>query len=469
MATLVFVHGWSVTSTATYGALPATLGRRLPTVDTRHVFLSEYVTFIDTVTMDDLVRAFDHALRRLGLEGPSFDCIAHSTGGPVVLAWLQARRAQPARHATLKLGHLVMLAPANFGSALAQLGKGALGRVKAWWNGVQPGRRILDWLELGSAESLAQNLAHIHGPDLSAMGTYVFVLTGDRPDRALYDHINSYTGEDGSDGVVRIAAANLNARHAVMTQGTDGTLAVQAKRAPRTAFKLIANAAHSGDRGIMAAAAEATVAAILRCLAITDGRTYAALCDAFARENLLRDTDKVELEPAGPFPSRVHIHDPRSMLVVRLRDDRGEALDATQFMLTAGIAANEDYLPRGFMLDRQANSLATGVITLFLDHAVLAGDPAVPDPRNPRDTLRAEIEPRRPYGAKIVPADREGLVHHNIAASLASDDLLDLLGPHETTVLDVLLSRKVHEGVFRFVTRLTPTDFRSPVPGKEIR
>ncbi len=468
MATLVFVHGWSVTSTSTYGDLPATLSQRLPGLSTRHVFLAEYVSFIDTVTMDDLVRAFDHALRRLDLDGPAFDCIAHSTGGPVVLAWLQAQRAHPAAHTPLKLGHLVMLAPANFGSALAQLGKGALGRVKAWWHGVQPGRRILDWLELGSAESLAQNLAHIHGPDPAASGTCLFVLAGDRPDRALYDHINSYTGEDGSDGVVRIAAANLNARHAVMTQDAGGSFAVQAKRAPRTAFKLIAGAAHSGDRGIMAAAAEATVAAILRCLAVTDGRTYAALCDAFATENLLRDTDKVELEAVGPFPSRVHIHDPRSMLVIRLRDDRDEALDAAQFMLTAGTAASEDYLPRGFMLDRQANTRATGVVTLFLDYSVLAGDPAVPDPRDPRDTLRAAVEARRPYGAKVVPADLEGLIHHTIAASRADDDFLDVLGPHETTVLDVVLSRKVHEGVFRFVTRLTPADFRSPVPGREI-
>jgi len=29
-------------------------------------------------------------------------------------------------------------------------------------------------------------------------------------DRKLYDHLNSYTGEKGSDGVVRAAAANLN-------------------------------------------------------------------------------------------------------------------------------------------------------------------------------------------------------------------------------------------------------------------
>eukprot|EP01031_Cornospumella_fuschlensis_P043536 gene43536-53229_t len=44
-----------------------------------------------------------------------------------------------------------MLAPANFGSALAQLGKGRVGRLKAWFSGVEPGQGVLDWLELGSS------------------------------------------------------------------------------------------------------------------------------------------------------------------------------------------------------------------------------------------------------------------------------------------------------------------------------
>jgi hypothetical protein len=469
MATLVFVHGWSVTNTSTYGDLPATLRQRLPALGTRDIYLSEYESFIDAVTVDDLVRAFDHALRGLQLDEAEFDCITHSTGGPVVRAWLRAQRAQPASHATIELRRLIMLAPANFGSALAQLGKGALGRIKAWWNGVQPGQRILDWLELGSAESLAQNLAHIHDPDPATTGSYFFVLTGDRPDRALYDHVNAYTGEDGSDGVVRIAAANLNARHVVLTQEKGGgVLATQTTRAPRSAFKLIAGAAHSGDRGIMAAAAESTVAAILRCLAVEDMTAYAALCDAFAAENRQRDADKVEREPVGPFPARVHIHDPRSMLIVRMRDDRGEALAATQYVVTAGAAASADHLPRGFMLDRQGNTQTVGVVTLFLNYAVLAGDAPVADPDEAGQVLRAAIEARRPYGAKLVPADLEGLVHHSMGATEPGSDLLDLLSPHETTVIDVVLTRKVHEGVFRFVTRLAPEDFRTPVPGQEI-
>ncbi|MDW2981572.1 phospholipase [Rhodanobacter sp. KK11] len=475
MTTLVFVHGWSVTNTSTYGQLPqqlqqqaAAAGLALTLAD---IWLSEYVSFDDAVTMPDLVRAFDHALRDLHLLDASFACVTHSTGGPVVREWLRAQRDKPATHSTIRLSHLVMLAPANFGSALAQLGKGLLGRLKAWFGGVEPGQRILDWLELGSAASLSLNLDYIHGDDPAQRGQFLFVLTGDRPDRQLYDHLNSYTGEDGSDGVVRIAAANLNAHHAVLSPQASGaggidTLALTLSRGPRCAFKLIAGAAHSGEeRGIMASAAPATVQAILRCLQVRGADDYEGLCDAFERENAARDADKVELEPAGPFAPRVHIHDPRSLLIVRLADEAGEALTGAGFLLTAGSQASPNLLPDGFLLDRQANSKQRTTISLFLDHSLLAGDERVADPRNSRKTLRPAVASHRPYGASVRPVDLDGLVHHALARSDAGDDLFAMLGPHQTTVLDVVLPRKIHEGVFRLTQTLTPQDFSKPVAG----
>ncbi|HEY9131242.1 MAG TPA: phospholipase [Dyella sp.] len=476
MTTLVFVHGWSVTHTSTYGDLPARLQQRaaaegLP-LRIADLWLSEYVSFDDAVTMADLVRGFDRALRELHLHDAQFACITHSTGGPLVREWLRAQRERPAIHSTIRLSHLVMLAPANFGSALAQLGKSSVSRLQAWFQGIEPGRRILDWLELGSTESLSLNLDHIHGDDPADAGQFLFVLTGDRPDRAMYDHINSYTGEDGSDGVVRIAAANLNARHAVLSKGraeNPDTLSLNVRRAPRSAFKLIAGAAHSGERhGIMAAATTPTIDAILRCLRVFDRNSYAELCDAFAVENAARDRDRVEFEPAGPFPPRLHIHDPCSLLLVRLTDETDEPLTDARFLLQAGTPSNPDWMPQGFMLDRQAHSHARHVIALFLNHAVLAGSERIGDPRNSRKTLRAALDAHRPYGALIQPVDLEGLVHHAIAQTHPADDLLDLLGPHETTVLDVVMPRKVHEGVFRLIRSLAPRDFRHPEPGPTI-
>lgn len=476
MTTLVFVHGWSVTNTSTYGLLPqrlqaqaAAAGIALAVAD---IWLSEYVSFDDVVTMADVVRAFDHALRDLHLQDASFTCITHSTGGPVVREWLRAQRERPGAFSTIRLTHLMMLAPANFGSALAQLGKSVLGRLKAWAGGVEPGQRILDWLELGSSESLSLNLDHIHGDDPAGRGQFLFVMTGDRPDRSLYDHINSYTGEDGSDGVVRIAAANLNARHAVLTGASGSTgdgLSLNAVTAPRTAFKLIPGASHSGtDQGVMASAPPATVDALLRCLHVRDIASYHQLCDAFDAENAQRDADRVEMESVGPFPARVHIHDPRSMLVVRLTDEGGEPLLGARMLLKAGTPPNPDWMPQGFMLDRQANSHQGNVITFFLNQALLAGTPRVADPGNSRRTLRAAMDSHRPYSASIEPNDLTGLVHHAIATAAAKDDLFLIVAPHQTTVLDVVLPRHVHEGVFRLTQKLAPEDFGHPVPGDVI-
>ena len=477
MTTLVFVHGWSVTNTSTYGALPTRLQQQAATqgmgLRIADLWLSKYVSFDDAVTMADLVRAFDHALRDLHLTGPSFACVTHSTGGPLVREWLRAQRDRPGAYSTIRLTHLVMLAPANFGSALAQLGKGMLGRLRSWFDGVEPGQRILDWLELGSRESLSLNVDHIHGPDPAAQGQFLFALTGDRPDRSMYDHINSYTGEDGSDGVVRIAAANLNASHAVLSLKQAGTdtdvLALNLTRAPRTAFKLIPGASHSGEaQGIMAAAPAATVDAVLRCLRVADRDGYAALCDAFDAENAQRDADKVELEPVGPFPPRVHIHDPRSLLIVRLSDEAGEPMLDTRFLFAAGTPPNPDWMPHGFMQDRQANSRTPNVISFFLNHALLAGDGRVADPTNSRRTLRPVVDGRRPYTARVQPTVLTGLVHHALAGTEPEDDLFAALGPHQATALDVVLPRKVHEGVFRLTQNLAPEDFSHPDPGPAI-
>ena len=475
MTTLVFVHGWSVTDTSTYGSLPGALrdraaqaGSMLRVLD---IHLSEYVTFDDAVGMDDIVRAFDHALRGLALPDGRFDCITHSTGGPVVMAWLRAQREHPTLYAPIHLGHAVMLAPAHFGSALARLGKGAVGRLKAWFDGVEPGQRILDWLELGSPESLAQNLDIVHGKDAAQSGSYLFSLIGDRPDRSLYDVVNSYTGEDGSDGVVRLAAANLNATHCVLAQaGASPTLSMTLTRAPRTAFKLLAGLSHSGSKqGIMGAEPPSplTIDAIMRCLAVDSAAAYTVLCNAFASENAQRDADRVELEPVL-FSPRVHFHDPRSLMIFRLVDDRGEALVNAQFQMTAGPEASPDHLPQGFMLDRQANSRSPATVSMFLNRAVLAGETAIVDPRDPHKILRDALQPHRPYGVHIEPVDLAGLIRHVVASTARTDDFLDALGPHETTIVDVVLSRRVAEGVFRLTQDLVAEDFHKPVPGTDI-
>lgn len=495
---LVFVHGWSVTSTATYGGLPARLKAEAgaaggPGIDVAHVHLGQYVSFRDEVTVADIARAFEHAIRGVLAEAGGrrrFACVTHSTGGPVVREWLDRHYVQPGRLGDCPMSHLVMLAPANFGSALAQLGKSRLAGIKAWFAGVEPGQGVLDWLELGSPESLALNLRWIHDyPKLKltegASPVFPFVLSGDTIDRKLYDHVNAYTGETGGDGVVRLAAANLNARHLVLAQdplvpGEPITAArkrlrtlrkVASARSAPTAFKIVPGAAHSGtDLGIMASVRNdgrphATVDAILRCLAVRDDAGYQALRKAFDAENAVHQQldRRLEVEKIPVLPDRRYFHDPHAMVVFRLLDASGARVPDMNLLLTAGPQADPNQLPQGFLTDRQGNRRAPGHLSFFLNHAALTGcDPVVVGGK----TVRPRLEPRPPYGLRLQPREAETWVEH-WPAELGADigDLMDVVAPNETTIIDLRLTRVVREGVLRFTRSLAARDFRKDPPG----
>ena len=223
---LIFVHGWGVTNTATYGELPAALSAVATSYGLRlrvqHLYLGKYVSFHDEVTLDDIARALSRALRDLpdnDGEIQEFSCITHSTGGPLVRHWVD--RYYGARNLeSCPLKHLVMLAPANHGSALAVLGKERIGRMKSWFSGVEPGQRVLDWLSLGSEGQWDLNQSYL-SYDSASKGFYPFVLTGQGIDNKFYDFLNGYLVEPGSDGVVRVAGANMNFRYIALKQSHD--------------------------------------------------------------------------------------------------------------------------------------------------------------------------------------------------------------------------------------------------------
>jgi len=92
---LVFVHGWSVTNTDTYGGLPSALAKNSPAdlnIKVAHLYLGKYVSFEDEVNIDDLARGMQRAINAEILpklkKGERFACITHSTGGPVVRKWI---------------------------------------------------------------------------------------------------------------------------------------------------------------------------------------------------------------------------------------------------------------------------------------------------------------------------------------------------------------------------------------------
>jgi hypothetical protein len=489
----VFVHGYSVSNLDTYGELPNRLileasGRGYQ-ARVENIFLARYITFNDEVRLDDISRALETALREQVItpgDGSRFVCITHSTGGPLVRTWWQ--NYYMGQNTTCPMKHLIMLAPANHGSALAQLGKSKLSRIKSWLDGVEPGQNILDWLELGSDASvslnkewISQGAQHIHDN-----GIFPFVLTGQDIDRKLYDHVNSYTGEPGSDGVIRVASANLNSRYMVLQQETPTLLngRLQAPELKITRFetgpgvplRVLKQTAHSNsEMGIMKSiggelngkGAE-TIEAIFKCISVSGAAEYKDLFEEFEKETKAAQHDsRLEIVQQA-LHKKVYIHDRYCMIMFRIADSEGLSLNHFDLVLTAG-ENDPDALPTGFFGDRQCNLVNRSVITYYLNYDVIAGAPALKAGAEP---IRQEIKAMNKFGLIIKPRPEAGFIHYLPCRLEASSDFLHkALQPNSTTIVDICLHRIVNTEVFRFEKQDASrgTDgFKDIEPGRDI-
>ncbi len=466
---LIFVHGWSVTHTDTYGELPRILqergaarGLKLETVD---LFLGRYLSFHNPIRMGDLVRAFDRALRDALPDGRGgvahFSCITHSTGGPVVRSWVE-RYYGVRRLNRCPLEHLVMLAPANHGSALAALGSSRVGRLKAWFDGVEPGTGVLGWLELGSEEGRGLNRAWLdYAPRRRGTRFRPFVLSGETIDKKLYDYVNPYTGERGSDGVVRLAAANLDYSWLTLRE-TDEVVEMAGEldreRRPRQAwllagvgdlrvsepcpFKVVPDASHSGDKlGIMRsptaanAAEKPVVAGILEALAVRTRLEYEAVFERWAAA-----TRKVQ---DGTGRGRRYFQ-----LVVTVRDDQGDPVTDFDFILTAGDGYDPDKLPKGFFVDKQRNPRSPQTITFYLDF----------------DAMMAVRKDR--FGFRVIARPDSGFAYYRPVEFRSDAEKIDTWVDENTTLyVEIVLRRHVD----RQTVRLDPAaagarDFKGTQP-----
>jgi hypothetical protein len=472
---VVFVHGWSVQNTNTYGGLPAYVatltGPDGGPISVGNIFLGRYISFEDSVTLDDISRAFHQALKDTVMgqlkPGERFACITHSTGGPVVRNWISLY--YNGRLDQCPLSHLIMCAPANHGSALAQLGKGTLSRMKSFFEGAQPGQRVLDWLELGSVPAWDLNANWIDY-DCVAAGIYPFCLIGQTIDRKFYDALNSYTDEMGSDGVVRVAAANLNYSLLNLAQGDDGGLVIRKmSRSKPTAFGVLPKVAHSGpDIGIVnsvsaegtrppsvAPGVHPTAQWVKRCLQVASAADYAQVqADLDALTAATQVAEKVEIQQTL-FGERRYPNDRCLQIIFRLCDDRGQVLTDFDLLLTAGPDYSEQELPTYFFVDRQRNRVSIGRLTYYLNWDVLDSGlrstallgkfgfrviarPTVPSPGDDRLTI-----PPRLAGYRVF----------DFRSNL--DALEKFVRPNETLMVDFELKRFVDAAVFQIDNGLT--------------
>jgi hypothetical protein len=465
---VVFVHGWSVTNTDTYGGLPVAITRNAPTgleLTTQHLYLSKYISFSDEVTVDDLARGMQNAvvaeiLPKLG-KGERFAAVTHSTGGPVVRKWIDLYFR--GKLASCPLQHLVMLAPANHGSALAQLGKSRLARMKFFADDVEPGTGVLDWLELGSDQSWALNNSWLDY-DCLGSGVYCFVLTGQTIDRSFYDHLNSYTGEAGSDGVVRVAAANMNYGLLRLRQ-KDGKFALSKQgRMQKIGLGVLPGRSHSGDTiGIMASVAanddgtHPTVRWLTRCLGVGSASAYGNVVKEL--DNLTAETQEQERKARSKalfLSQRTFVTNRYCMFVFRIIDDRGNNLSDYDIVFTAGPDYDENHLAPGFFKDRQRNQRNRGKLTYYIDYDVMA-------------TWLAKPELEGKFGFKVAARPEAGFAYYTVAQYKGTfNDLKRYFESNQTLMIEIELTRHVLEGVFQLTQALEAADFKKQPGGSEI-
>jgi pimeloyl-ACP methyl ester carboxylesterase len=219
---LVLVHGYASSGNAfgTWRNAFVAAGRQVT-----DIFIGNYVTLNNEVTVDDIANGFNHALHDKGLDRAPFDAIVHSTGMLVMRSWLTAANPAVPRNGLLK--HLIALAPATFGSPIAAKGRSLLGRIFIGKKDpfgpdfLESGNLVLSNLELGS--QFTWDLAHRDLIDSNLYGPgndtpYVFIFDGTN-DYGTLAEIFLKAEQEGTDGVVRWSGVALNSRKITLNLG----------------------------------------------------------------------------------------------------------------------------------------------------------------------------------------------------------------------------------------------------------
>lgn len=457
---VIFVHGWSVTDTNTYGLLPEAIAQQADDynlkVDIKHVWLGRYISFNDSVSMSDIVRAFDQALRDQISDGHSiaeFSCITHSTGGPVVREWVEHFYGST-NLAQVPLRHLIMLAPANHGSPLAALGKERVGRIKAWFDDIEPGQQVLDWLSLGSQPQIDLATANLDYQP-TKYDFYPFVLTGQAIDSKFYDFVNNYLTESGSDGVVRVAGANMNYSMVKFTESSKqaqvsylgDTFHVNLldvvggiKRPAEVPLGVVPNASHSGkDKGIMRSvvspkSSKMQVGEILKCLQVKTSADYRNRGAKLS--NLTQKTQKNKHRYVN--------------VVFIVKDDQGVAVNDYDLILLGDKDYDPSKLPKGFFIDRQKNATHPNHLVYYVDYDKLMTKKWTGFRIIARPSRYQLLDKTDKSGEPVDVAKPENCLSYYRPVEFRTDSGGMHLKPNETFYIEIELHRCIDKSIFRF-------------------
>ncbi len=207
---VIIVHGWS----DNWKSMKK-VGSPLE-AEGASVRYANYDSREDKAVYEDFAEGLDKELARFAKQGKltgtdgRIHFVTHSTGALVLRQWF---RQYPERHD--RVGNVVFLAPANFGSPLATKGKSLIGKVFKGQHGsgdhFEVGQKILDGLELASPFAWKLSAFDLFGKKGSLYhksGIRASVITGCKG----YGGLRKFVNKPGTDGTIVVAGASLNSR-----------------------------------------------------------------------------------------------------------------------------------------------------------------------------------------------------------------------------------------------------------------
>lgn len=485
MKPILLIHGYSAESETAepaairdiYGSLPDALHEKYGRDSTAEIDLSRYISLEDGIGLDDVSRALDRALhdrqyRRLLQHG--FHAIVHSTGALVLRNWLRRFSPRPS-----PLENLVYLAGANFGSGLAHIGQGQLAkwaRLVLW--GQERGMRILEGLELGSDWTLDLHL-HFLKADNSPAGDYgvrEHVVVGTQVDAAWYEAPIRYMKEDGSDGVVRVAAGNVNFNYvrfapteaarslsdSAATRELERNVARSGRRrslyeiveqyrpgaggTPAIPFAIPFQCAHSGDKtGIVTGSKPREQVMRLLDLGLNSTReNWDGRVAAFEHETRATYEQALALKPPSEWKfwliNPQAQYDGHAQVVFRLRDQDGRPVESFDiFFDSEGERPINDLIE-----DHHKNKATPGILVFYLRTDCYDDEKKEWLSQVPKiGPVHLEVTAVEPGTTRIT------YVPMRYRFTIA--EMQDFIRPHLTTVVDIEMLRLPSEEVFRIV------------------
>ena len=230
MATkMLIVHGYSDGSTSFTALADFFISEGL--YKKKDIYFVDYSSMDDEATFRDFADKLNDDYHKFFPTFEQIDVACHSTGALVTRAWLALHFYRNNKHGMNRkcpVRHLLMFAPANFGSDLAAMGESFLGKARAtFFNShshkddfMESGKHVLEGLEPASPFQWELSHYDLHGDKGAYFNPgnneehrcYPFVFAAGYSYTGLETRILKNRAKPGTDGTVRISGTSLNTR-----------------------------------------------------------------------------------------------------------------------------------------------------------------------------------------------------------------------------------------------------------------